>query len=65
MLKKYRVCTSCLSIGITDNNCICTYSKNYPTIELEFEECDHCGSILDDGNPPDTEFNIEQFKSIK
>lgn len=65
VLRKHKVCASCLSVGISYVDCICTYSRNYPTIELEFEECACCGSILNDGEPADTHFNDEQFKKLE
>lgn len=61
VLQKFIVCTSCLSVGITDNNCICSYSHKYPTIELEFEVCECCGHLIEDGSPADTLFNNQQF----
>jgi len=64
-LEKHTVCASCFSIGITDKDCVCTYSNVYPTIELEFEVCDSCGRIINDSNPADTPFNEEQFKALK
>lgn len=60
ILIRETVCTSCLSAAITDPNCRCADSK-YETIELEFTACAHCKTILDDGNPPETEFNIKQL----
>ena len=62
-LAKYTVCTSCLSVGIEDLNCICRYRNHYATIELEFETCECCGSISN--QPADTEFNTNQFKNKK
>ena len=59
-LVKHTVCRNCLSVGITDKDCICIYSNEYPTITLEFEECECCGHILNDGCPADTEFNKQQ-----
>lgn len=51
MLKKDKievtVCSSCLSTGITDPDCICCYSKKYPTIMDEKEVCKCCGSVDD------------------
>jgi len=54
-----RVCASCHSLSIIDTNCICVWEHNYPTIELEFEMCDHCGHVSEE--PADTEFNREQL----
>ena len=65
ILRKHKVCADCFSVGITISDCICTYSRNYPTIELEFEECPCCGNLLNDGNPADTPFNDEQFKKLE
>lgn len=59
-LVKHKVCASCCSVGISDVDCICVYSHNYETMELEFEECDCCGNVAD--QPADTPFNEEQFK---
>jgi hypothetical protein len=60
--KKITVCRKCFSQGVKDIDCMCTYTRNYPTIELEFYFCECCGNILNDGEPEDTEFNISQFK---
>jgi len=64
-LEKHKVCASCYSVGITDLNCVCTYSNNYPTIELEFKVCTCCGNLINDGEPADTPFNDEQFKKLE
>ncbi len=61
-LVKHKVCEDCYSIGITYKDCVCTYMKNYPIIELEFEECECCGNITNDGHPGETEFNIKQWE---
>jgi hypothetical protein len=61
-LKNFKVCDHCYCVGIVDPNCICAYDK-YKTIELEFEVCKHCGSLLDDGNPADTPFNKKQIEN--
>jgi hypothetical protein len=60
---KYKVCTECLSPGIIDADCICVYSRNYPTIELEFEHCSCCGNTSDEY--ADTEFNETQLKKLE
>jgi len=60
-LEKYRVCNKCYSVGITDNNCMCTYGKFEPIV-LEFEVCTCCGGLIEDGNPADTAFNNKQLK---
>jgi len=65
ILVKHKVCEGCLSVGITEADCICTYDKNYKTIELEFEVCECCGHLISDGNPADTEFNKQQFKNYE
>lgn len=65
VLVKQIVCACCYSVGITDSRCICTYSNNYPTIELEFDVCECCGQIINDGNPADTAFNKEQMSRFK
>ena len=62
-LEKHKVCADCHSIGITQNDCICTYQNGYPTIELEFEVCNCCGNVLNDGQCADTSFNTEQLKN--
>lgn len=41
------VCRDCLSTGITDPDCICCYSKNYPTVTDTKEVCKCCGNIND------------------
>jgi hypothetical protein len=61
-LEKHRVCADCHSVGITYNDCRCTYQNGYPTIELEFEVCECCGNIVNDGQCADTPFNNEQLK---
>lgn len=58
-LIKKTVCAECMSLDIIDINCVCTYSKNYETIELEFEQCDCCGNI--ERHHADTEFNHKQL----
>jgi hypothetical protein len=60
--QRFSVCRSCLSVGITHGDCVCLYSRDYPIIELEFEVCDCCGHLRNDGSPADTKFNDEQFK---
>jgi hypothetical protein len=60
-LEKFDVCEDCLSVGITDTNCSCSYGS-YKSIKLEFEVCDCCGQILHDGQPADTPFNETQLK---
>jgi hypothetical protein len=59
---KYKVCTQCLSPSIIDADCICVYSRNYPTVELEFEHCSCCGNTSDEY--ADTEFNEEQLDKL-
>jgi len=59
-LEKHNVCTDCYSVGIIHPDCICSYSK-YNTIELEFEVCNCCGNLVDDGSPSDTDFNKKQL----
>ena len=63
-LEKFKVCDRCFSIGLTDVNCVCAYDK-FKVIELEFEVCECCGKLIDDGNPADTPFNEEQLKNRK
>lgn len=64
-LEKHIVCRDCRSVGITYSDCRCLYDRSYPTIELEFTVCVCCDNIIDDGNPPDTEFNIKQYQNHK
>jgi len=59
-LEKHIVCEDCQSVGILDAHCMCAYG-NYKKIELEFEVCDCCGNLVDDGNPADTKFNENQL----
>lgn len=62
-MKSYQkevVCKSCMSIGITHIDCICTYLKDYPTVTVEFEVCNCCGH-MDDSQLPFTEFNRQQL----
>jgi len=59
-LEKHIVCTSCLSVGIIDKDCVCSYAL-YDSIELEFEVCECCDNLISDGDPADTEFNKEQL----
>jgi hypothetical protein len=37
IIEKHLVCKSCNTIGISDSDCICTYSNGYATHELEFD----------------------------
>ena len=60
---KHKVCTECLSPSIIDADCICVYSKNYPTVELEFEHCSCCRNTSDEY--ADTEFNEAQLKKLE
>lgn len=59
-LVKHKVCTSCLSIEVTDVDCVCVYENDYPIIELEFEVCSCCGKPITN-HPADTEFNNKQL----
>lgn len=43
-VSKEIVCSSCLSFGISDPNCICCYQNRYPTTEREIDFCRVCGS---------------------
>jgi len=61
-LEKHTVCVICQSVGNTDPRCICCYENRWESIELDFEACECCGNLIDDGNPADTEFNKEQLK---
>jgi len=60
-LEKHRVCEDCHCVGIQYSDCRCAYDK-YKTIELEFEVCDCCGNLINDGQPADTEFNKKQLE---
>jgi hypothetical protein len=60
---KHKVCTNCLSHAVVNSDCICTYSRNYPVIELEFESCNCCGNTSHEY--ADTEFNQEQLKQLE
>lgn len=60
---KIKVCASCLSTDIVDKNCICVWEKKYPTVELEFEQCDCCGNVSQ--FPIDNEFNYKQLRIIE
>ena len=64
-LIKFSVCADCFGIGIIDNGCQCVTENNFPTIELEFEVCNCCGNLIEDGTPADTEFNRKQFEKNK
>lgn len=58
-LQKFHVCADCYSL-----NCGCSGSHIcYQRIELEFEVCNCCNNIVEDGDPADTEFNREQLKT--
>ncbi len=59
-LIKEKVCVDCQSLGISDIDCVCTYQNNYPTILLEFEQCECCNNIKE--YPADTEFNKKQYE---
>lgn len=60
-LEKFDVCVDCWGVGILHSDCKCAYGK-FKTIKLEFEVCDCCGNIIDDGNPADTEFNEKKLE---
>lgn len=47
ILEKHVVCESCNAIGISDNDCICTYQNGYPTEELNFARCKVCDVVED------------------
>jgi RNase P subunit RPR2 len=59
-LIKEIVCASCHSLAIVDKDCICVWENKYPTIELEFEQCECCGHVSE--YPADTEFNMKQLQ---
>ena len=60
-LQKFNVCSDCHSLGITYTDCSCS-NGNYSTIELEFEVCNCCNNVIEDGSPADTKFNEKQIK---
>ena len=64
-VERHTVCKICYSVGISHPDCDCCHMNNYPTIELEFEVCNTCGNLVDDGHPVENEFNKEQQKNEK
>lgn len=54
----------CLSLSVRYIDCRCVYDKNYPMIEMEFNQCECCNTIIEQPLP-DTEFNRIQFKKMK
>ena len=60
-IETYEVCKECLSIGISDHSCICTYQKKFETIKLEFNKCKVCNSVSEDY--ADTEFNRQALSN--
>lgn len=65
IVAKFVVCASCLSEGVTDINCVCCSEEGYDSIELEFNSCECCGHIIDDGFPINSEFNTAQLKTLE
>ena len=63
LLVKLNVCVDCLSPDIVDPNCVCTYDRNYKTVELEFEKCSCCGHL--NSRYVDTEFNSKQLETLQ
>ncbi len=63
-LQRFFVCDQCLSAGITDVNCVCM-TERYNLIELEFDVCECCGNMVEDGTPADTFFNREQIDKLE
>lgn len=61
-LEKFKVCDQCYCVGKQHIDCVCAYDK-YNTIELEFEVCECCGHLINDGAPAHTPFNDEQIKN--
>ena len=59
-LEKFIVCDQCHCVGIIHTDCVCSYGE-YKTIELEFEVCECCGNLIDDGCPAETPFNDVQI----
>ncbi len=47
IVESIAVCADCSSVGISDANCICTYSNGYPTEVLPFHRCAVC-EVLND-----------------
>jgi hypothetical protein len=60
MLVRETVCASCLSPHIIDKDCVCTYMRGYPVVELEFEKCACCDNVS--YYPAETEFNNQQYE---
>lgn len=60
-LEKFIVCDSCYSVNIINTSCVCCYGK-HKTILLEFEVCECCGNLIEDGRPANTIFNENQIK---
>lgn len=46
-IEVHKVCERCHSIGITDNDCVCTYSNGYATEDQKFERCLVCDQVHD------------------
>ncbi len=62
--QKFNVCTECFSVEPSDFECICCYSNEYETIELEFEVCNCCNKLIDN-SPAETDFNKNQMNKIE
>lgn len=55
--EEHEVCAYCQSIGITLNDCICTYAKDYATVKRKFKKCNRCGHV-DDTSSYEEEFDM-------
>ncbi len=65
--EEHEVCAYCQSIGITLNNCICTYAKDYATVKRKFKKCSHCGHVDDTSSYEqkfDTEYTDEEVQEL-
>jgi len=62
-LEKKQVCVECFD-SANAFDCVC-YNGKYNTILLEFEVCECCGHLINNGIPADTEFNKNQILNYK
>ena len=62
-LIRIHVCTECLSPAILYKDCRCVWDKHYPTVELEFEQCECCGHVAE--QPAETAFNDIQLGELE
>lgn len=63
-IEKIEVCQSCLSAGMVNPSCECAFGE-YEAVLLEFEVCNCCGNIINDGDPADTPFNTKQLEKTE